>query len=127
MRIDPFVSVDGTSFAVSPEELVRAFGVPLRQARNAVELEEFDYGDTVFRFQRSGRLEEVTTRVEVLHLGPLAIPFGAIEPFIRSHDPSMFERGGFIVSPRFGLAFAPTGGRWVTALAAHCLDEWRSL
>ena len=127
MRLDPFVSVDGTPFTVAREELVKAFGPPLRQTRNAVALDEFDYGEKVFRFQDSRRLEEVTTRVSVLHLGPLAIPFGAIEPFVRSHDPSMFERAGFIVSPRFGLAFSPPGGCWVTALAAHCLDEWRSL
>jgi hypothetical protein len=127
MRLEPFASVDGTPFTVAPEDVVREYGVPPRQARNAVGLNELDYGDKVFRFQDSGRLEEVTARVQVLHLGTLAIPFGALEPFVRSHDPSLFERAGFIVSPRFGLAFAPPGGCWVTALAAHCLDEWRSL
>jgi hypothetical protein len=127
MRLEPFASVDGMPFTASPDEIVRQYGAPLREARNAVELHELDYGDRVFRFQDSGRLEEVTVRVQVLHLGALAIPFGALEPFVRSQDPSVFERAGFIVSPRFGLAFAPPGGCWVTALAAHCLDKWRSL
>jgi hypothetical protein len=127
MRLEPFASVDGMPFTASPDDIVQQYGAPLREARNAVELNELDYGDRVFRFQDSGRLEEVTVRVQVLHVGALAIPFGALEPFVRSQDPSVFERAGFIVSPRFGPAFAPPGGCWVTALAAHCLDEWRSL
>lgn len=127
MNLEPFVSVDGVPFCATSEDIVRQRGAPLRQGRNAAGLNEFDYEDTVFRFQDSGQLEEVTTRARVVHLGSLAIPYAALESFVRSSDSSMFERAGFIVSPRFGLAFAPSGGRWVTALAAHCLDEWRAL
>ena len=46
---------------------------------------------------------------------------------VRTHDARAFERGGFLVSPRLGLAFVPTEPDWVTALAAHCLDTWRQL
>jgi hypothetical protein len=127
MRLEPFVSVDGLPFSATWEDIVRRRGAPLRRGRNEVGLNELDYEDTVFRFQDGGRLEEVTTRTRVVHLGTLAVPYAALEDFVRSGDPSMFERAGFIVSPRFGLAFAPSGGPWVTALAAHCLDEWRAL
>jgi hypothetical protein len=127
MNLEPFVSVDGVPFSATSEDIVRQRGRPLRQGRNSVGLNELDYEDTVFRFQDSGRLEEVTTRARVVHLGTVAVPYAALEAFVRSSDSSMFERAGFIVSPRFGLAFAPSGGRWVTALAAHCLDEWRAL
>jgi hypothetical protein len=34
---------------------------------------------------------------------------------------------GFIVSPKFGLAFDPDDAPWVTALAEHCIDTWRAL
>ena len=127
MNLEPFVSVDGIPFCATWDDILRRRGAPLRRGRNSVGLNELDYEDTVFRFQDSGRLEEVTARTRVVHLGTLALPYAALEDFIRAHDPSMFERAGFIVSPQYGLAFAPSGGHWVTALAAHCLDEWRAL
>ncbi len=127
MNLEPFVSVDGVPFSATAEDVVHRLGAPLRRSRNEVGLDELDYEDTVFRFQDCGRLEEVTTRARAVHMGTLAIPYAALEAFVRARDPSMFERAGFIVSPRFGLAFAPAGGHWITALAAHCLDEWRAL
>ena len=36
-------------------------------------------------------------------------------------------RAGFVVSPRFGLAFDPGEPSWVTALARHCLPQWEAL
>ncbi len=86
-----------------------------------------DYEQQVFRFQDCGRLEEVTVRAPVLNLGSVAVPFGALERFVRDNDPSAFERAGFLISPSFGLAFDPQCPNWVTALAAHCIDEWRAL
>ena len=99
----------------------------MRQGRNEVGLNELDYDDVVFRFQDGGRLEEVTARAAVLNLGTMAVPFAALESFVRDNDPSMFERAGFLVSPKFGLAFDPQCPNWVTALARHCIDEWRAL
>lgn len=127
MYIDPYVSVDGLPFTTTPQQLRQRLGTPLAETRNAVELHELDYGDAVYRFQDSGRLEEVTKRVDILHLGPLAVPFPALEAFITAHDPDHFERAGFLISPRYGLAFVPTPDRWVTALAAHCIGTWREM
>ena len=127
MNLHPFSSVDGVSFGVSREEVVRSRGRPVRQGRNEVGLNEVDYGDVVFRFQDCGRLEEVTAQAAVLNLGTVAVPFAALESFVRNNDPSMFERAGFLVSPKFGLAFDPQCPNWVTALAAHCINEWRAL
>ena len=81
----------------------------------------------VYRFQDSGRLEEITTRAAVLHLGAVAVPFGALDAFVRAHDGGMFERAGFLVSPRYGIAFVPGEPCWVTALARHCLGAWEAL
>jgi hypothetical protein len=127
MRLEPFVRVDGTPFATSRDEVLRARGAPLRQGRNAVGLTELDYDDVVYRFQDSGRLEEVTSRAEVLVMGSVAVPFRSLEAFVRAQDPAAFERVGFVVSPRFGLAFVPSEPCWVTALARHCLPEWEAL
>jgi hypothetical protein len=127
MTLQPFSSVDGVPFSVSREEVLRIHGSPMREGRNHIGLNELDYQDVVFRFQDCGRLEEITAQAFVLNLGTVAVPFGALGRFVRDNDPSTFERAGFLVSPRFGVAFDPECPSWVTALAAHCIDEWRAL
>jgi hypothetical protein len=127
MNLEPFVSVDGTPFTSTQSEIVARRGQPNKRLRNSVELNEFDYGDVVFRFQDSGRLEEITRLAPVLFIGTQAILFPSLAEFVRANDPSAFERGGFIVSPRFGLAFDPQCPSWVTALAKHCLETWRAM
>lgn len=127
MHLTPFVQVDDTPFTIRPAALLRQLGAPLQRSINDVALEAFDYGSVVYRFQASGRLEEVTQRAPVLHLGELAVPFRALPAFVRAQDAQAFERAGFVVSPRFGLAFVPTDPDWVTALARHCIPTWRAL
>jgi len=127
MRLEPYVRVDDLPFTVTSDELRRRHGLPLREARNDIGLNELDYGHVVFRFQDGGRLEEVTSRAKVLHLPEAAVPFGSLAPFVREHDGRAFRVGGFLVSPRFGLAFDPADSNWVTVLAAHCLPQWRAL
>ena len=127
MKLDPYVQVDGTPFTLSSEDLRRARGEPWRALRNGVGLNEIDYGDVVYRFQDCGRLEEITVEAEVVTIGNVAVPFATLAAFIRAHDPEAFERAGFLISPRFGLAFDPSQPFWVTALARHCLPEWRRL
>jgi len=127
MKLHPFSSVNGVPFSVSREEVLRMRGRPVREGRNDVGLNELDYEDVVYRFQDCGRLEEVTAQAPVVNLGTVAVPFAALERFVRENDPSMFERAGFVVSPTFGLAFDPHCASWVTALAEHCIDEWRAL
>ena len=51
----------------------------------------------------------------------------ALADYLRARDARAFARGGFLVSPRYGLAFVPAEPDWVTALAAHCVDTWRRL
>jgi hypothetical protein len=127
MKLDPFVRVDDTPFSASREEVVTMRGAPLRTCRNGVGLRELDYDSVVFRFQDSGRLEEITTQAPVVHIGNLSVPFAALASFVRSTDPAAFQKAGFLITPKFGLAFDPDEPFWVTALAAHCLDAWRAL
>lgn len=127
MNLEPFVSVDGTSFTSTQSEIVAKRGQPNRRLRNSVELNEFDYGDVIFRFQDSGRLEEITRLAPVLIIGTQVVLFPSLAGFVGRNDPMAFERGGFIVSPRFGLAFDPQCPSWVTALAEHCLETWRAM
>lgn len=127
MRLDPYVQVDDTPFTASGDDLLRTRGRPWRAARNDVGLNEMDYGDVVYRFQDCGRLEEITLQAEVVTLGNVAVPFAALAAFVRAQDAEAFERAGFLVSPRFGLAFDPAEPFWVTALARHCIAEWKAL
>ena len=66
-------------------------------------------------------------QAEVVEIDGVQVPFEVLEAYVRERDDGIFERAGFIVSPRFGLAFDPRSRYWLTALAAHCLDEWRAL
>lgn len=127
MKLVPFVCVDTTPFASSREDVERDWGQPAQEAFNLVGLTELDYGSVVFRFQSSGRLEEVTMQAQAVEIDGRSVPFDALIHFVRHHDDATFDRAGFVVSPRFGLAFDPRSSGWVTALAAHCLDEWRKL
>ena len=127
MKLQPFVSVDETAFSTSSRDIISLKGEPSRKSRNHVGLNELDYGDVVYRFQDGGRLEEISQEASVVFLGPVAVPFGTLASFIGEHDCDAFERAGFLVSPKFGLAFDPTDPYWVTAIAEHCVNSWKAL
>ena len=127
MHLRPYQSVNGTPFTATRDDVIRAHGQPRSESRNSVGLTALDYGDVVYRFQDSGRLEEVTARAEVLHLGTVAVPFRDLAAFVQSSDNKVFDRAGFLVSPLYGIAFVPGEPSWVTALARHCMGEWDAL
>jgi hypothetical protein len=127
VRLTPFVQFDQTAFTTSRENIVVQFGPPQQESRNSIGLNELDYGDTVFRFQDNGRLEEITRRAPALTLGNISVPFSALGAFIQANDPDAFKRAGFLVSPAYGIAFVPTEPNWVTALAKHCIPQWQAL
>jgi transglutaminase-like putative cysteine protease len=127
MHLRPYQSVNGTPFTATRDDVIRAHGQPRSESRNTVGLTALDYGNVVYRFQDSGRLEEVTARAEVLHLGTVAVPFRDLAAFVQSSDNKVFYRAGFLVSPLYGIAFVPGEPSWVTALARHCMGEWDAL
>lgn len=127
LQLTPFTAFDGIAFSLGVEALVARLGPPQRRTRNDAALDEYDYGHSVFRFQDGGRLEEITKRAPVLQIGTVAIPFAALDDFVRGQDSEAFERAGFVVSPLYGLAFVPAEPDWITALARHCIAAWRAL
>jgi hypothetical protein len=127
VKLQPYEQVDDTPFSATRDEIERARGKPWRTERNGVGLNEMDYGDVVYRFQDCGRLEEVTREAKVLSLGNISVPFETLAGFIRSQDTEAFERARFLVSPQFGIAFDPSEPYWVTALARHCIPQWKAL
>lgn len=127
MHLQPYLRVNSTPFTATRDDVIRAHGQPRSESRNTVGLTALDYGDVVYRFHDSGRLEEVTARAEVLHLGAVAVPFRDLAAFVQSSDSTAFDRAGFLVSPLYGIAFVPGEPCWVTALARHCVGEWEAL
>lgn len=127
MHLQPYESVNCVPFTATRGDVTRAHGQPRSESRNTVGLTALDYGDVVYRFQDSGRLEEVTARAEVLHLGTVAVPFRDLAAFVQLNDSTAFDRAGFLVSPRYGIAFVPGEPCWVTALARHCVGEWEAI
>lgn len=127
MKLEPYLRVDETAFSASSADITQLLGEPRRKGRNDVGLNELDYGDVVYRFQDGGRLEEITTQAPVVSFGAVSVPFGTLAAFVRVHDGAAFERAGFLVSPRFGLAFDPEDPCWVTAIAEHCVSSWKAL
>lgn len=127
MRLDPFECINGRPFSISRAEVLRSHGTPVRESHNNIGLDELDYGTVVYRFQDCGRLEEVTVQAPIVHLAAVSVPFASLESFLREQDGSCFRRAGFLISPRFGIAFDPTEPPWVTALARHCLAQWEAL
>lgn len=127
MHLQPYLRVNGTPFTATRDDVIRAHGQPRSESRNSVGLTALDYGDVVYRFQDSGLLEEVTARADVLHLGAVAVPFRNLAAFVQLNDRTAFDRAGFLVSPRYGIAFVPDEPCWVTALAKHCVAEWETI
>ena len=127
LTLAPFIAFGDIPFSFSAEDLVAHLGAPHQQSRNSVALNAYDYGHRVFRFQDNGRLEEITQRTPVLQIDSVAIPFPALAAFVQAQDGEAFERAGFLVSPRYGIAFVPAEPDWVTALARHCIPAWQAL
>lgn len=127
MHLIPYENVNGMPFTATRADVLRVHGQACSEVRNNVGLTALDYGQMVYRFQDSGRLEEVTARAPVLHLGNVAVAFANLAAFVRANDVEAFERAGFLVSPRYGIAFVPQEPCWVTALARHCLAQWEAL
>lgn len=127
MRLIPYFLADAIPFTATREQVLAHYGRPKGMQRNNVGLNELDYGDLIVRFQDNGRLEEVTRRAPTLQMGGETLAFAQLAAHVQRHDPGVFERGGFRVSPRFGMAFDPDCPPWITALAAHCIPTWRAM
>jgi hypothetical protein len=127
MKIELYKKVGEVSLEVREDELLRDLGEPNSKSTNRIGLIEFDFGSRVFRFDPSGTLEEVTIESEVVELESASITFKYLAARLKSEDSEVFERYGFIVSPKFGLAFDPKYSPWVTVLTKKGLEAWQKV
>ena len=127
MKIKQFKSVDGIGLDISQSELIKLKGEPVRVEVNSVGLTECDYENSIFRFDSNDDLNELTVNALTLEIDGEAIQFDELLDFIKANDHEFFERYGFIVSPKFGVAFDPEFPCWVTVLAKVGLIGWQEI
>ncbi|MGM0768353.1 MAG: hypothetical protein ACQEV6_10020 [Pseudomonadota bacterium] len=127
MRIQPYSKLGHVSLGISRDELELMLGVPFAKRTNRVGLEELDYGDSVYRFESSGLLSEVTIEAVHVEFGKIGVPFANLAEFIASNDPDSVEKHGFILSPGYGVVFDPEDRPWVTVLTERGFEAWAKL
>ncbi len=127
MKLEPFVRVNGVAFSASREDVIQAHGTPHHEESTASGLTLVDFGETLYRFLGNGQLDEISAQSRVLSLGPVVIPFQNLAGFVRQQDAGAFDSLGFLVSPRYGLAFIPYKRYWITALSRSAVLRWKGL
>jgi hypothetical protein len=127
VKVSPFTQVGSITFGIDPGTLAGLIGQPRSQRVMRAGQMEVDYGSTVYRFDAASTLVEITADAPTLELDGHLIPFAFLSSYIREHDQSVFERVGFLVSPRFGIAHDPEFPSWVTAFPEQSLDIWLAI
>lgn len=136
MRIVPYVSIAEMPFGCDEAVVLAAFGKPHQRELNRHQRLELAYGSHSFRFAREGgALVEVTASAASLAIAGCVLPgatraelaFVELGYAMAKLDPGSFLAHGFIVSPRFGMAFDPHAPSFVTAFARSELAGWQDL
>ena len=127
MKIEPYKRINAIELNLKESELLESLGDPKKIAKNSIGLVEYDFNSQIFRFDSSGELNEVTVYSENVEIEGLSIPFDKLVLFVKKCDCNLFEKFGFIVSPKYGLAFDPEFFAWVTVLTSKGLVAWKKV
>lgn len=127
MKIIPLETVGDVKFGEASGSIVSRLGEPEQRTTGRNGRLEFHYPSMVCRFGSAGTLVEVTIEVADLELGSERVPFTTLDQHLRRHDPETFERVGFVVSPRLGIAFDPAFASFVTLFSAEETSAWRAI
>lgn len=127
MRLATYKSVGPVSFGIGRDELISLLGVPEGEQKSRIWAIELRYPAGVYRFDSDGRLREISVDVPKLEIDGESILFENLHAFLEQHDSEVFERFGFLVSPRFGLAFDQFFPSWVTAFPREEITLWQSI
>src|SRR6516225_7410858 len=121
MRVIPLRQFGDVEFGSAADALISLKGEPKRTRVKRSGLTELDYGSIFYRFSQDGLLVEVTADAPTLELDAVLVSFNLLANYLREHDQSYFERCGFSISPRFGVAHDPDFPSWVTAFPASSI------
>jgi len=127
MKFIPLRQFGDIGFGAAADTLISLKGKPKRTRVKRSGLTELDYGSIFYRFSQDSRLVEVTANAPTIELSAVLVPFSLLANYFREHDQLYFERCGFLVSPRFGIAHDPDFPSWVTAFPASSIDLWRGV
>ncbi|HKY22531.1 MAG TPA: hypothetical protein VJM31_15065 [Vicinamibacterales bacterium] len=127
MKIVPLEAVGIVHFGEVTASIVAKLGEPHRRSISRNGRLEFHYPKMVCRFGSTGTLVEVTVDAADLELGSEPVRFAELGQHLKRRDPESFERVGFVVSPRLGVAFDPAYASFVTLFAAEEVPSWRAI
>ena len=127
MKIDPYKQLDGIDLNTSSKQIIAEVGLLSTVRQNDIGFTEYDFGKYVFRFESSGNLSEVTADCPSVDLETQTVLFEELEAFVKRSDPQYFDKLGFLVSPRYGIAFDPDCSPWVTVLTSSGLRCWKNV
>jgi hypothetical protein len=127
MKIEPFKSLEDIPLNLTVESLIERLGKPQKKEVNRVNLTEFHYGDRIWRFSDSTDLNEVTVYAPAVSIDQIETPFEGLKKRIKEDDSCAFERYGFVISPKYGVAFDPVHAPWLTVLTTNGLLKWEEI
>ena len=127
MKFCPFKSINEIYFNSTRDEILQALGNPEGESVNSLGWNELNYGEIVFRLDRNGHLVEVTANLECVDLNGSKIQYIQLNDYLSKNDNEAFDTVGFIVSPKYGIAFDPEHKFWVTHFRQSELEGWRNV
>jgi len=124
MKFSPFKSINGIPFNYSKDDIIQAIGNPENVTVNNLGWEELNYDEFIFRLDKKGKLVEVTANLENVDLNGIKIQYRHLKEYLSKNDNEVFDRVGFTVSPKFGIAFDSEHQFWVTHFRQSELEGW---
>lgn len=124
MKLIPNVSINGILYGASRDDVMVLLGNPIKEIvtkRNEIELQ---YPNSRYRFD-TDRLVEVTVNTEAIEIEERTVRFKDLEEFLKGADPEVFDRAGFIVSPRYALSFDSDFPCWITVYPNERTELWK--
>lgn len=126
MKVAAYKSVGVVKFDIGRSELISLLGVPENEGPSRIWAIELRYPAGVYRFNFHDKLREISVDSAELEIDYESVLFENLLGFLKQRDSEIFERVGFKVSPKFGLAFDPSFSSWVTAFPPEELQRWDS-
>lgn len=135
MQITPYIASCNLLFGAIESEIVAKHGQPNRRSTTRSNKIELIYPSNTFRLcGASGELVELTTDSEYFKIDGCQLPgdkrtevaFVELGYVVAKLDQDAFLAHGFVVSPKFGIAFDPRYPCHLTAFAKSELAVWQA-
>jgi hypothetical protein len=127
MRIEPYESLGVAKFGESQSAVIAKLGKPDKETINRLKQIELSYPNAVYRFKDHGGLVESSIHYSAVQLNCVSVLFPALVGYLRENDKDTFEKAGFTVSPKFGIAIDPEYPSWITIFAKGQLALWKTI